>query len=95
MDERDLFGDYGWSGSLELMTPVVRAWDGLGLRGVGFLDHGWVGLNRAAGTGAASATSLGLGLRLGWRENLDFRLDHGWRLDEGGGQTHFAIRMMY
>lgn len=95
VDERDLFGDYGWSGSLELMTPVVRAWDGLGLRGVGFLDHGWVGLNRAAGTGAASATSLGLGLRLGWRENVDFRLDHGWRLDEGGGQTHFAIRMMY
>jgi hemolysin activation/secretion protein len=94
-DERGVFGDYGWSGSVELMSPLIQPWDGVGFRFLGFVDHGWVGLHRTGGTGASSATSTGLGLRLGWSETVDFRLDHGWRLDEGGGQSHFAIRWIY
>ena len=94
-DERGIFGDYGWSGSLELHSPLIRPWDDAALRLLGFMDHGWVGLHRTAGAGASSASSMGLGIRFGIGESLDLRLDHGWRLDEGGGQTHFAVRLIY
>ncbi len=90
--EREFFADGGWQGSLELFTPVWEPLPGWRMRLLGFVDHAWLG-NRGGESTAVSGA--GAGVRMQMTEWIDLRADHGWRLDEGGGRTHFGISVAF
>jgi hemolysin activation/secretion protein len=70
--ERPISGDSGVFASMELSTPEWQQ----GLRGVGFIDGGWVNYNGAAPVGSDQLLSVGLGLRF-------TKGDYGFNLDWG------------
>ena len=93
VEERAVFGDGGWHASVEVLSPVVRfGREEAGLRFLGFLDHAETWREGARGEALSGA---GLGLRARWRDNVDFRLDQGWRLDGAGTQTHFGVSVNF
>ncbi|MCP5041201.1 MAG: ShlB/FhaC/HecB family hemolysin secretion/activation protein [bacterium] len=91
--ENAIVRDNGAAGSLELRVPLTRQRaTGWSLELAPFLDagHAW---NRASDRKGEWLASLGLGLRLGWREHLSMRFEWGARLldvdsSTGGLQGH-------
>ncbi|WP_325100842.1 ShlB/FhaC/HecB family hemolysin secretion/activation protein [Haloferula rosea] len=92
VSEREYIADQGWHSSLEVFTPAWRPINRCQVRFLGFLDHASLGNRGGAST---SLTGTGVGLRLMFGRWVDLRLDHGWRLDEPGGQTHLGLRFTY
>lgn len=92
VSEREYIADQGWHTSLEVFTPAWRPVNACQVRFLGFLDHAALG-NR--GGNSTSLTGTGVGLRLMFGRWVDLRLDHGWRLDEPGEQTHLGFRFTY
>lgn len=90
--EREYFADEGWQSSVELLTPAWRPLNGVDVRLLGFIDHASL---RNRGGGSETLTGSGLGVRMRVRRWVDLRLDHGWRLDAPGEQTHLGIRFTY
>lgn len=91
--EREAVGDIGWQASFEVVSPPWVPRESWEMRGVGFVDRAWL-RNRGGGS-SESFGGAGLGLRMRIGERVDFRLDQGWRLDDGGSRTHFGIRFSY
>lgn len=90
--EREYYADNGWQGSLELYAPTITVQDRYQLRFLGFYDHATLD-NR--GEDPLSLSSAGVGLRFKMAEQLDLRLDHGWRLDDHGSQLHLGLQISY
>ena len=90
--EREYFADQGYQSSIEVLSPAWRPIDGVNLRFLGFFDHASL---RNRGGGSESLSGSGVGLRMRYGSWLDLRLDHGWRLDASGQQTHVGVRFSY
>lgn len=102
-EERELAGDRGAAGSIELISPDLLA-GALGkdssLRALGFVDFGWVGNQRDTpceiGRDQCSIASFGLGMRFTF-ERLQYRLDIGHALEPSNRtgrhdtRVHFAL----
>lgn len=99
-EPRELVGDRGKRGSLEIWTPALRD----GLRFLVFIDAGEVRrLNPQPGEfSEESVASTGMGIRWWWRDSLSFRLDYGYVLNgldaaagsdsttDNDGRLHFS-----
>ncbi|MCU0794375.1 MAG: hypothetical protein MUF31_00365 [Akkermansiaceae bacterium] len=90
--EREVGGDCGLLGSVEVMTPAWAPVKGVRCRFLAFSDQAWVD---DRGGADSSLATVGVGVRARFFERLDVRLDHGWRLDEGGGRSHFGFVFEY
>ena len=47
------------------------------------------------GEDATSLSSAGLGVRIKMSEQMDLRVDHGWRLDDQGSQVHIGVQIHF
>lgn len=92
-DEREVNTDQGWILSNEIRTPAFSPLMDLGLKQaqdrlqlLGFFDYG-VGHNRQLlpeEDAHRILSSVGVGLRLTIRRNLELRFDYGWQLTDAG-----------
>lgn len=89
VDEREFTADVGWQSSFEVYAPTISVVAGSGLRFLFFYDQAWL---RNRGGSANYLSGAGIGLRAKISGSTDLRLDHGWRLDEGGARLHLGIR---
>ncbi len=89
VDEREYFADMGWQSNFEIYSPAVSLGSDSGIRLLVFYDQAWL-WNR--GDRSDSLSGAGIGVRAKLSEYLDLRLDHGWRLDDGGSRTHLGLR---
>ena len=90
--EREVSADAGWQATLEVHSPLIVPIDGGGFRILAFLDH--AGVENRGGT-SSSLTGAGLGLRLRIAEQVDLRLDHGWRIDDDENRCHFGFNVSF
>jgi hemolysin activation/secretion protein len=99
LEEREGTGDQGTLGSIELLTPQLAE----GLRLLAFADAGQV-RNHQAGAGIVAqqgASSVGLGLRYQWRQNLSLAVDWAYVLDgadttgKHDNRAHAALSVRY
>jgi hemolysin activation/secretion protein len=77
---REVSGDRGFQGQLELYTPDIAKRTGLSdayrLRLLGFYDYGEYSFNTPPGTISQDRiASMGIGMRLNYRKMVSFRLD--------------------
>lgn len=104
--ERELTGDRGFFGTLELYTPNIgprMKWSGIdNLRLLAFYDAGVVVRNHPPAVNDTrpnhqSIASAGAGVRVGIKKNFSLRVDASSVLDEGGSQhrgdvmVHFGV----
>ena len=102
-EERELSGDSGWQLSVELLSPRLGA-DWLpataDLRLLAFADAGEVhnqdGLACRAGSATCRASSVGVGLRLGWgpvqlRADVARAMQNAITTERGDWRAHVAI----
>lgn len=92
VSERLVLADTGWHGSFELLSPRIRPLKGLDLRLLAFFDYAWL---KDRGGPSQSLAGTGLGLRMRVAENVDIRLDHGWRVDHRGDRSHVGLVVSY
>jgi len=92
VSEREYSADCGWQTSVELLSPAMRPLDGWGFRVLTFFDY--AGLEDRKGS-ASSVSGAGVGLRMKLTDHLDFRLDHGWRLDDSENRSHFGLNLNF
>jgi hemolysin activation/secretion protein len=83
--EREVVGDRGYQGQAELYTPDVGnriPLSGLRVRGLAFYDWGAVHRNDAVypEIPRQGISSTGLGIRIGWNNNVSLRFDYAWVL---------------
>lgn len=90
--EREYSADCGWQTSFELLSPVIVPVEGWGLRVLGFFDY--AGLEDRRGT-SSSVGGAGVGLRMKVTDHVDFRFDHGWRLDESENRSHVGVSLNF
>ena len=102
-EERELSGDSGWQLSVELLSPRLGS-DWLpataDLRLLAFADAGEVhnqdGLACRAGSATCRASSVGVGLRLGWgpvqlRADVARAMQNAITTERGDWRAHVAI----
>ena len=103
---RELAGDVGYRGSVELYTPdlgVRSGIDGLRARALAFVDWGLVRRNQPSPGEIAreGVSSTGVGLRVAYERQLIFAADVGYVLNPGGLQgrgeslTHFRVSYVF
>lgn len=97
--EREVSGDQGQRGSIELYTPELGGGLGMGdgrLRGVAFYDAAAVKRNKPQPGEqlAESIASAGVGLRGNLGKNLSFRIDLGV-VTEPGGSHQVGDRLLH
>ena len=102
-EERELSGDSGWQLSVELLSPRLGAdWlpASADLRLLAFADAGEVhnqdGLACRAGSATCRASSVGVGLRLGWgpvqlRADVARAMQNAITTERGDWRAHVAI----
>ncbi|MCC7122617.1 MAG: ShlB/FhaC/HecB family hemolysin secretion/activation protein [Gammaproteobacteria bacterium] len=102
-EERTIAGDSGLVANLELWTPALpRLYD---IRLLGFLDAGHKVIN-SPGTGQLphdTISSIGVGARWAWRDQLQVSLDYGQPLanadgeasDRGNSKWHVSLTYRY
>jgi len=83
--EREVVGDRGYQGQAELYTPDVGnrvPLNGLRVRGLAFYDWGAVRRNDSVfpEIPRQGISSTGLGVRVGWSNNVSLRFDYAWVL---------------
>jgi hemolysin activation/secretion protein len=83
--EREVVGDRGYQGQAELYTPDVGnriPVNGMRVRALAFYDWGAVHRNDAMfpEIPRQGISSTGLGVRVGWRNNVSLRFDYAWVL---------------
>ena len=86
-NERELTGDKGVRGSIELITPDVggRVGEGVNLRGLVFVDAGRIMFNHPNATDFdESVVSVGAGIRLGIKKAWSVRADLAQAVDGNG-----------
>lgn len=78
-DERAVSGDSGLRLTAEVWTPSYITWRDISVRGLAFLDYGWVvQSDPAPGTADEDVISSGgVGFRAAWRDQLGFNVDYG------------------
>jgi hemolysin activation/secretion protein len=82
LETRQVLGDSGYQGSLELWLPPFK-----GVSFLGFFDGGWISRKNAV-AGAAStddAIDIGVGLRWQYAPYVALSLDYGYLLNGAGG----------
>ena len=95
LTERQLSGDTGWQVSLEALSPPINEY----LRGLVFYDIGQVRRHDDAVTPMAGASSVGIGLRWSYGNNLSGSLDlarllsmvNGFPAGTSRDRLHFAM----
>lgn len=85
--EREVVGDRGYQGAVELYSPDVGnrvPMAGLRIRALGFYDWGAVTRNNAVfpEIPRQGISSAGLGIRVGYRNNVSLRFDYAWVLQD-------------
>ncbi|MCU0897014.1 MAG: BamA/TamA family outer membrane protein [Burkholderiales bacterium] len=83
--EREVVGDRGYQGQAELYTPDVGnriPANGVRVRALGFYDWGAVRRNDPVfpEIPRQGISSAGVGVRVGWRNNVSLRFDYAWVL---------------
>jgi hemolysin activation/secretion protein len=110
-EEREILGDYGISGSLELRSPIAsRSWSGKAfgkttadrLQFVAFVDGASMYIDDAPPSveDSTNLLSVGLGIRLAVTGYTQLKLDYGFPLEEtflsdSGGRGHFAFEFQF
>lgn len=89
LPEQSYLGDNGWIAGLELRTPVLGLPRDWGLRPSLFLQSGQV-FDQVSDQ-HTHATTAGIGLQIGHDDSLRASIYSGWRLDEGGAETHTQL----
>jgi hemolysin activation/secretion protein len=92
VSEREYYADNGWQGSLELYAPAITLMNRYQMRFLGFHDQ--AGLKNE-GEDPSWLSSAGLGVRINMAEQVDLRMDHGWRLDDQGSQFHIGVQFTF
>jgi hemolysin activation/secretion protein len=104
--EREVAADYGYSGSVEFYTPDFAPKRGFGqgsLRALAFYDIGAVHFNhpQPGVDEQQSISSAGVGLRMGFKNNVALRFDGASVIDQGGSQhkgdwmIHFGLLVSF
>jgi len=104
--EREVAADYGYSGSVEFYTPDFAPKRGFGqgsLRALAFYDIGAVHFNhpQPGVDEQQSISSAGVGLRMGFKNNVALRVDGASVIDQGGSQhkgdwmIHFGLLVSF
>lgn len=86
--EREFYADGGWETSLEIYSPALVMKNLMMMRVLAFYDQATL---KNHGEDPSWVAGTGVGVRLSLTDHVDFRLDQGWRLDDGGSQTHFGL----
>ncbi len=102
-DERTIAGDTALVANLELWTPPVEQLDGV--RFLGFLDAGHKHLvdPLAKQLGSDTISSIGIGARYQWRDQVGLSADYGLPLAHAGGEAahrgtskwHLTLQVRY
>ena len=90
--EREYYADNGWQSSLELYAPAITVKTRYQMRFLSFYDQAML---RNCGENSVALSSAGLGVRIKMADQVDLRVDHGWRLDERGGELHLGLQITY
>jgi hemolysin activation/secretion protein len=92
VSEREYYADDGWQTSFELFAPAITIKNRYQMRFLGFHDQASL---KNIGEGPTWLSSVGVGARIKMSEEVDIRLDHGWRLDDQGSQFHVGIQVTF
>lgn len=90
--EREYYADNGWQSSLELYAPAITVKTRYQMRFLSFYDQAML---RNCGENSVALSSAGLGVRIKMADQVDLRVDHGWRLDERGAELHLGLQITY
>ncbi|MGR8950495.1 MAG: ShlB/FhaC/HecB family hemolysin secretion/activation protein [Gammaproteobacteria bacterium] len=90
LDERSVTGDNGLRATVETWTPAITGLGGLRL--IAFFDIGFRDREnpQAGEVNSDTLSSVGVGARWQWQEQLDVTLDYGHTIAEGEGPTASA-----
>lgn len=78
-DEREIADDSGFVGNVEIYTPPLCSNNQWQCKMLAFYDHGYVKHNRALPDEilSRSISSIGVGVRMAFRKNVDLQVDYG------------------
>jgi hemolysin activation/secretion protein len=92
ISERDYYADHGWQTSLELYAPAITVKNRYQMRFLAFNDQASL---QNEGEDPAWFSSVGVGARIKMSEEVDLRLDHGWRLDDQDSRFHVGFQITF